>query len=165
MSNLVPLSRVAARFNHALMMVSTLIPHTADNDLPEHVRIACLEDWFTNYRLLIEFLAVGAPKNCATAQDFVPGWRAETSIQLRGLREDYGFASEHVVHIGWPKPAAPQQNLWPPILEIKASLLLDVVDQFVHEMHFRDHHFAELVGLAARQARERLQPANVPPVD
>jgi len=51
-----PLSHVAARFSHALTMLCDLIPYTADDPMPRVVQIGCLEDWFTNYRLLIEFL-------------------------------------------------------------------------------------------------------------
>jgi hypothetical protein len=52
------------------------------------VRIACLEDWFTNHRMLIEFLIIGTPKNCASAQDFVAGWKPATSREIEQLRSD-----------------------------------------------------------------------------
>lgn len=148
-----PTSRVVARFNHALMMVSQLIPFTDAADLPKPVRIACLEDWFTNYRMLIEFLVVGVPKKCASAQDLLPGWKPQTSQELKRLRADYGFASEHVSHIGWPKATALEQNIAPPILQIKATFLLDVVDEFVVALQNAEHDLADWVRLGAQRAR------------
>ena len=151
-----PTTRVVARFNHALLMVSQLIPFTDAADLPEPVRIACLEDWFTNYRMLIEFLVIGVPKNCASAQDLLPGWKPRTSRDLKRLRADYGFASEHVSHIGWPKPTALEQNVAPSILQIKAMFLLDVVDEFVVALQNAEHDLADWVRLGAQHAREVL---------
>ena len=40
-----PQTHVAARFVHALLMVTGLVPHTDDASLPCVVRFACLEDW------------------------------------------------------------------------------------------------------------------------
>ena len=68
------LHHVAGRFSHATQMVVELCEPSADAALPAPVMFACLEDWFTNYRLLIEFLVIGPPRNCASAQTFVPGW-------------------------------------------------------------------------------------------
>src|SRR4051812_33156355 len=147
---------VVARFNHALMMVSQLIPFTGNSDFEEPVRIACLEDWFTNYRMLVEFLVIGVPKNCASAQSLLPGWKPSTSQELQRLRADYGFASEHVSHIGWPKPTALEQNVAPAILQVKAVFLLDVVDEFVYALKSVDHDFADWVELATRRARKSL---------
>jgi len=157
-----PTARVVVnRFRHALMMVAALIPHTDAHDLPEPVRIACLEDWFTNYRMLVEFLILGAPKNCARAQDLLPGWKPETTRVVQRLRADYGFASEHVSHIGLPKPTELAQNVAPSILQIKAVFLLDVVDEFVQALLDAEHPLAESIQLAARQAREGLTSAGV----
>lgn len=151
-----PMSRVVARFNHALQMVSELIPFTDAADLPEPVRIACLEDWFTNYRMLVEFLVIGVPKNCASAQSLLPGWKPSTAQELKRMRADYGFASEHVSHIGWPKPTSLEQNVAPAILQIKAVFLLDVVDEFVGALKSVDHDFSELVEQASQRARATL---------
>lgn len=77
-------------------MLVQLIPFTDDSALPWLLQVACLEDWFTNYRLLIEFLVLTPPKNCAGAASFVSEWVPATSGSTARLREDYGFASEHV---------------------------------------------------------------------
>lgn len=158
-----PSARVVHRFRHALMMVSELIPHTDAPDLPEPVRVACLEDWFTNYRMLVEFLILKPPKNCAGVQDLLPGWKPETTQELQRLRADYGFASEHVSHIGLPKPTELTQNVAPSILHIKAVFLLDVVDELAKALSDAEHPFAESIQLAARQAREGLSAAGVGP--
>jgi hypothetical protein len=151
-----PMLHVVARFNHALMMVSQLIPFTDNSDFEEPVRIACLEDWFTNYRMLVEFLVIGVPKNCASAQSLLPGWKPQTSQEVQRLRADYGFASEQVSHIGWPKPAALEQNVAPAILQVKAGFLLDVVDEFAAALQSAGHDYADWVHLAARRARTAL---------
>jgi hypothetical protein len=126
------------------MMVPELIAHTDARDLSEPVRIACWEDWFTNYRMLVEFLILRAPKDSASAQDLLPGWKHETTHEVQRLRADDGFASEHVSHIGLPKPAAPTQNVAPSILHIKAVFLLDVVDAFVQALD-AEHPFAHSI--------------------
>lgn len=65
-----PMTHVVSRLCNALMMVVGLIPWTEDPTLD---RIACVEDWFTNYRLLIEFLVLKPPDNCASVTTFAAG--------------------------------------------------------------------------------------------
>lgn len=102
---------VAHRFRHALLMVTDLIPHTDSPGLPETVRVACLEDWFTNYRMLIEFLLLPESSNRASAPDLVPNWAPANTAAGRKMRADYGFASEHVSHIsGTRNPPRPHRT-------------------------------------------------------
>lgn len=150
------MSHVAARFVHALQMVAELIPHSDSADLPEVVRIACLEDWFTNHRMLVEFLIIGTPKNCASAQDFVADWKPATTSETSRLRADYGFASEHVSHIGLPKPDQLEQNVTSAILHVKAAFLFDVVHEFVNALKGADHELADMIEIGLRQARLQL---------
>jgi hypothetical protein len=149
-------SHIVARFVNALMMVTELVPHTVSEDLPAVVRIACLEDWFTNHRVLIEFLLLGPPKNCARAQDFVPDWEPASSREIQRLKADYGFASEHVSHIGVPKPKAMTQNVAPPILVVKAIFLLDVAEEFADALTTVDADLAGIVRVGIQGARGAL---------
>ena len=45
--------------------MAALVRSIDDPTLDPIVQIACVEDWFTNYRVLIEFYLVKPPKNCA----------------------------------------------------------------------------------------------------
>jgi hypothetical protein len=150
------MSHVAGRFAHALMMLAELIPYSDSDVLPSPVRIACLEDWFTNHRMLIEFLVIGTPNNCASAQDFIPGWRPATTRETAQLRADYGFASEHVSHIGLPRPSALAQNVTPAVLAMKASFLLDVAQEFADALEGAAHPLADMVRTGVTTARNRL---------
>lgn len=147
---------VAHRFRHALSMVTDLIPHTDSPAIPEAVQIACLENWFTNYRMLIEFLLFRGASNRVGASDLVPDWEPVKTLEGVKMQADYGFASEHLSHIGYPKLAEPAQNVTPAVLRIKATALLDVVDDFVHELEQADHAQAEWIRLAADRARASL---------
>jgi hypothetical protein len=152
----IEISHVAGRFVHALQMVAELIPHSDSADLPDVVRISCLEDWFTNHRMLVEFLIIGTPSNCASAQGFVENWKPATTTETSRLRADYGFASEQVSHIGLPKPNQLEQNVAPPILQVKGTFLFDVVQEFVDALKAADHDLADMIEVGLRQAREQL---------
>lgn len=150
-----PLSHVAARFAHAVEMLVDLIPFTSYPEVPRVVEMACLEDWFTNYRLLIEFLILKPPKNCASAQTFVPGWAVPPSNDLALLRVDYGWASEDVSHIGHLN-SVDRGPIDPPTLRLKARRLLGVVEDFSAALHAVDHDYDLMIGYALKSARAAL---------
>jgi len=150
------LSHVVARFTHAMQMLAELIPHTDKSGLPRVVEIACLEDWFTNYRLLIEFVLLKPPSNCAGARDLVPGWVPATDLESKRLRADYGWASEDVSHIGRPKPQKTIRNVAPVMLRLRATFLLDVIEELVVAMESVQHDFARMMRLGLVTARSYL---------
>ena len=156
------LSHVVARFTHAMQMLVELIPYTDRTGLPRVVEIACLEDWFTNHRLLIEFVLLKPPTNCAGARDLVPGWVPATDQESRQLRSDYGWASEDVSHIGVPKPQKMVGNTAPAMLRVRATFLLDVIEELVTSMERTQHQLAPMTRLGLTTARSRLlsNPAN-----
>ncbi len=149
-----PMSHVAARFSHGLLMVAELVRRTDDLTLDRVVQIACLEDWFTNYRLLIEFLLMKPPGNCAGAADLAPGWVPPESQVIRSLKADYGWASEDVSHIGIPKPRKLVGNIHPAALKIKVLWVFEVADEFTAELAKQGSPYADLIanGLAAARA-------------
>lgn len=151
-----PLSHVVSRLVHAIQMVADLIPHTDRSGLPRVVEIACLEDWFTNYRLVIEFLILRPPRNCVGARDLLPGWTPTTTREVQRMREDYGWASEHVAHIGQPKATALVENVAPPLLAIKANFLLDVVEEFASALEAANHNYSTIVRVGLSQARDSI---------
>lgn len=150
------LSHVVARFTHAMQMLVELIPYTAGTDLPRVVEIACLEDWFTNYRLLIEFVLLTPPSNCAGARNLVPGWVPAADEEANRLRADYGWASEDLSHIGLPKPRKMTGNASPAMLRMRAVSLLDVVEELVAAMEQAQHSLAPMTRLGLVSARSRL---------
>ena len=147
------LSHGVSRLSHAMQMLVELIPYTDDSHLPRVVGIACLEDWFINYRLLIEFMLLKPPSNCAGATTFVQGWGSVAAGRLGQLRADYGWASQDVSHIGIPKPNAPTGNIAPQALYVRAADLLDVVEVFVLAMEGERHPLAPMVRIALTRAR------------
>lgn len=150
-----PLSHVAGRFAHALSMIADLVPFTDTDELPRAVEIACLEDWFTNYRLLIEFLLMKPPANCHSVADLAPGWKAQSTRTAR-LRQDYGFASENVSHIGKPKVGALTENVHPAMLRVKALFVYEVVDELIDHMETVEHDYAFTVSTAVALGRQKL---------
>jgi hypothetical protein len=149
-------SHVAARFSHAPQMVAELIPFTNDTALPRVVEIACLEDWFTNYRLLIEFLFMMPPNNCASAAVLAPGWTAPEDAFTDKLKADYGWASEDVSHIGIPKPRKLTGNAAPEALKLRASWILEVASDFAAVMTPPDVHVRAARCEGSEQARAAL---------
>lgn len=136
-------------------MLVDLIPFTSNPELPRVVEIACLEDWFTNYRLLIEFLLLTPPSNCASAQTFVPSWAVTPSDDLTLLRADYGWASEDVSHIGHLN-SADRGPIDLPTLQLKAQRLLRVVEDFSAALHSVDHDHDLMIGVALKSAQAAL---------
>jgi hypothetical protein len=158
------LEYVASRFQSATVLVGTLVAPAADFSSIEDIRVACLEDWFTNYRLLAEFL-ICAQKGGPTPQMFAPGWSAEGKPWRNRLGKEYHFASVHVAHLWGPEgeaeepfnPATPAKQVAD--MKARAEFLLDVIVDFVDAVRPRDGSHAEVMrdGIAlARRALARL---------
>lgn len=137
-------------------MVAGLVRWIDNPTLDREVQIACVEDWFTNYRLLIEFFLMKPPKNCAGATTFAPGWQPSTSIATGKLKADYGWASEDVSHIGVPKSNKLAGNAHPDALKIKVGWLLEVAEEFVTELTRIESPYDALVGHGVVAARAQL---------
>lgn len=152
-----PISQVAARFIHALQMVTELVPLTDSSDISEVQRIAYLESWFLNQRVLIEFLILRPPRNCYAAKELIPGWRPSSVERTERLKADYGFASECFAHIGKPNRKSGMENVTPRALQIKASSLLEVADEFVHALKSCGHALAEIFEDGMTRARNNIQ--------
>ena len=149
-----PLSHVVSRLSHAVLMVTRLIPYTSQASLDPIIRIACLEDWFTNYRLLIEFLLMRPPPNCASAKTLVPGWTERPGVKAQ-LMADYGRASEDVSHIGQPSGVGPGSSD-PSALRKKAVLILRIVEEVADAMAAEESDYEPMVRLAIDSARGAL---------
>ena len=159
-----PLSVAAARFTHALYMVAALLPYTHDYSLPPVVRIACLEDWFTNYRILIEFVVLPAPKKSAKrshARDLLGDWSATAAnganaAEVQAIARDHGLASNVVSHIGVYDPKGPVEDLGPEELRQKARSIISVAKILAGRLADADNDYAFTVTNALRLANGAL---------
>jgi len=151
-----PMTHVVSRLCNALMMVAGLIPWTDDPTLDPIVRIACVENWFTNYRLLIEFFVLRPPDNCASVATFAPGWKPSTSTITKKLKADYGWASQDVSHIGVPKPNKLEGNAAPEALKMRAGWVIDVAEEFAAELARIGSPHETMLGHGVTAARAQL---------
>ena len=151
-----PMTHVVSRLCNALMMVAGLIPWTDDPTLDPMVRIACVEGWFTNYRLLIEFFLMKPPDNCAGIADFAPGWKPSVSTTTKRLKSDYGWASQDVSHIGMPKPNKMTGNAAPEALKMRAGWVIEVAEEFAGELARIGSSHETMLGLGVAAARAQL---------
>jgi hypothetical protein len=138
------------------MMVTGLIRWIDDPSLDRIVQIACIEDWFTNYRLMIEFLLIKPPDNCAGTADFAPGWKPSLSATTTKLKADYGWASQDVSHIGMPKPNKLAGNAAPEALKMRADWLLEVAEEFTVELARIGSPYETMLGHGVAAARAQL---------
>ena len=151
-----PMTHVVSRLCNALLMITGLTPWIDNPSLDRVVQIACVEDWFTNYRLLIEFLLLKPPTNCAGIADFAPGWKPSASETTKKLKADYGWASEVVSHIGVPKPNKLAGNAAPEALKMRAGWLVEVAEEFVAELVRIGSPHETMLGHGVVAARARL---------
>jgi hypothetical protein len=93
---------------------------------------------------------------CTSARTFVPGWEPTPAALITRLREDYGWASEHVSHIGYLKQDEPLVNILPDILRVRAGKLLDVIEEFVEALEAAKSPYAPTVRLGLNEARRGL---------
>ena len=66
---------------HAMNMVAELPRHVGDESIPPGAQIGCLEAFFLNLKLLIEFAALPRSRKSGDnihAQDFLPKWKASS---------------------------------------------------------------------------------------
>jgi len=84
----------AMQVGHALIMLAELPDHRADAAYPIAVRVACLESFFSNLRLMFEFL-IDKPKGRRHIhrRDYLRGWDPRAGPAVEALRRQYGFAS------------------------------------------------------------------------
>ncbi|MFJ4910633.1 hypothetical protein ACIQCR_34710 [Streptomyces sp. NPDC093249] len=76
-------------------------------DIPDVLRIACIESFWVNTRLLVEFLikGTGDPRNI-DARALVPDWRFPAGEVTNRLLNDWNTASAHLMHFA--KERAPE---------------------------------------------------------
>lgn len=88
--------------DHAMDQVEGLLPYiSGPSSLPGVVRVACIESFWVNVRLLTEFLVklTQDTRNC-DARAFVPTWTKPTGDVAERLLSDWNTASAYVMHMG-----------------------------------------------------------------
>lgn len=124
----------AAHICHALDMLSALPQWTEHAAFPPEVRIACLESYFVNYRLLAEFLVRSPNGKDFSRRDFVVGWDPTPSSNVDRIDEDWEFASQNVVHLSLKRLPEQQEvipSVDPQVLALMAARLTSVFSEFV----------------------------------
>src|SRR5438067_5386127 len=97
----------AMQVGHALIMLAELPDHRANAAYPIAVRIACLESFYSNLRLMFEFLIDKPKPGQIHRHDYLPDWDPPGGEAVDALRRQYGFASEQVSHLARSRvPAA-----------------------------------------------------------
>jgi hypothetical protein len=80
----------------AVCMVSDLPEHIVGGSLPDVVQVACVEAFFLNARLVIEFLTRKDDRDFS-AWSYVPDWKPVPEDKAR-LETTWDIASKHIVH-------------------------------------------------------------------
>lgn len=133
--NIDPLSDAAARIMYAAQALAELIPYTAPGTgLPQIVVNACLEDWFTNERLMAEFLIGGKPRNIMTVRQFLPAWRVHDPTIRSFLGREYNLASAYVSHVGRRESIGEPINVSQSSLRARARTILEPLRDFAEAL-------------------------------
>jgi hypothetical protein len=122
----------AMQVGHALIMLAELPDHTANAAYPIAVRIACLESFYSNLRLMFEFLIDKPKRGHIHRHDYLLGWDPPAGDAVDALRGRYGFASEQMSHLARSRLSAggPIITVSPPEMKRLAVVTLDVTQQF-----------------------------------
>jgi len=150
-----PTSHLTARFVNALQMVTQLVPYVDDHQLPLVVRLACIEAWYMNYRLLLEFFFHKPQKNCAGVESFLTSWKPSSPCP-DDLGRDYGMTSADFAHIGNTRNRQTPATVSSSDLRPKAEVFLAVAEEFSLVLSAEDHDMADLIRIGVESARTSL---------
>lgn len=90
---------VAGHVTHALTMIGAMPDYTEDAGVPGAAQVACLEAFFVNARLLIEFLGVRGPDDRdLRATEFLADWTPLPEY-IEQMQATWLLTSQHVVHL------------------------------------------------------------------
>ncbi|MFI8516790.1 hypothetical protein ACIGEZ_02990 [Streptomyces sp. NPDC085481] len=112
--------------------LAPLLPEGAG--LSGAVRVAVIESFWVNVRLLAEFLVKGTGSRDWQARDFAPGWTATNAEARTRLSEAWVTASRHVMHLSKDRTPAQLNAVEPVSAELYRQVAEDcreVYDEFV----------------------------------
>ncbi|MER6914336.1 hypothetical protein ABT354_21915 [Streptomyces sp. NPDC000594] len=98
------------------------------------VRVACIESFWVNVRLLAEFLVKGTDVRDWQAQDFAPGWTPADREADTRMREAWTLASQHVMHLSKARTPEHLADIEPVVAEDYQKIAQDC------HVIYRDFH-------------------------
>jgi hypothetical protein len=146
----------------ALLLVTALPKHVADESFPQYVRAACAESFFMNVRVLTDFYVTRQdPEKQIHRYSFLPGWDAEDGREVRDLRKRWSdYTTVQVAHLltrRIPDAADPIVNVHAEQLRLIARDVLTVADEYVQALRDAGSGWEPLFGQTAADARAQLQ--------
>jgi hypothetical protein len=141
-------------------MVSQLPKWVEDAALAREVSIACLESYFINYRLLVEFLVRSPKKKDFSRRDFLREWDPAPSSDVDRVNDDWEFASQNVVHLSKKRLPGEQevyQSVDPRVLAAMAYRLSMIFRRFVDKCQDERVAQSTMFRLALEQAQAELE--------
>lgn len=161
-----PLSAASARVVYAVENVSRLIPYiNPGHGLPVFVQNACLEAWFTNLRLLAEFLLGASHKKSMDAEQFLPGWRIADKQKRAEVGRLHGMASEYVTHVGRQTEVGQMIDVGADALRARARLVIDALKDFAVDLAATGSDHATAFELAVFFGTHNLEAVHEPAAD
>jgi hypothetical protein len=156
----VPSSQAAAaEVGHALDLLAQLPTYVDDLALPLAVRVACLECYFVNLRLIVEF-AIKEPKPADfSRREFLPDWRPAPGHRVDFLLEQWTLANRQVVHLSRERipPTGGIITLHPIKLFMITLSVFKIMDEFVVELMSRHHPATETFERLVRSAKSGIK--------
>lgn len=151
----------ATQVGHAMNMVAELPRLTDDRSLPVAARVACLESYFMNLRVLVDFYARRRDDRDIHRHDFLPAWDPAASSTVERLKREWDFASKQVAHLSKSRIVEDGDlvvNLAPQRLELMTALLFDIAEEFCSALEEDGHPLAKTFQSFLMEARSRLSP-------
>jgi hypothetical protein len=140
-------------------MLAELPRHAEDSALPLVVRAACLESYFINLRLTFEFIGGSHHRNQISRNDFLPGWKPESSAKLGELGRQYSFASEQVAHLSKKRTFPQGSPITPhPIkMPLLTVLVFDLMREFADALTAEGNPYAERFSSLIQDSESRFE--------
>ena len=148
----------ASHYRIAILQIASLA-REVHKEYPNQVRIACIEDWYVNMRLTIEFFKI---KQNKPDKDFTAPLNFHvviTSEQRAFLEDIWDISSSHVNHLGLDRANyASTKNT--PFLESElieaSSLILEMSIQFEKYLYGISDPHADAIKLTNDAAKKYL---------
>lgn len=135
---------------YSLTRLAVLPPLTVDATLPAAAQDACLESYFTNLRLCVEFFTRRRDPQDRDfhATDYLPDWSAPNAR----LDELWEFTSQMVSHLSRRRlPTSDShvlQSVEPVVLAHHAETVFDIAARFTEQLDARENATQEPRGCA-----------------
>lgn len=156
---LTPQVRQAGSVGHALLMCSWL-PDARESAKEPILEIACLEAWFVNVRLIVEFLGLGGTGGDRdfSARSFGYELSEDAHSEYVALNDLWLVASQHVVHFSNQRTPAKladldEMDVSVTSLRSHVEVLLNLFDLFVTHLESTGHPTAESFRVHLQAAR------------